>query len=99
MAGAATTELPAANDHRTSPVRASNANMFRLIGLVSIEAAKTTPLATLAGPNPMQVAVGPGGWTHWSSGFAVCHRILPSLGSSADHDPFVVCVPDGCRVC
>src|SRR5215470_9500758 len=92
MAGAATTELPAANDQRTSPLRASSANIVLLAGLGSIEAANTTPLATLAGPNPMQPC-----W-HCATGLAVCQRILPSFGSSAAHDPVVAGLPEGCSV-
>lgn len=53
-AGPARTELPAAYDHSTFPVEAFRANIVGFAGLVSIDPANTTPLATLAGESAKQ---------------------------------------------
>src|SRR3954469_8280527 len=85
-AGPAFTELPAPNCHRMAPVFAFNANIWFWFASFAIDAAYTTPFATLIGARSHTPTVPkPGGVS--VCGSATCQRTLPVSGSSAAHEP------------
>src|SRR5215210_1054862 len=76
MVAPAFTEAPEAKLQRIPPVAAFSASIVGSAGSPAMELAYTTPLATDSGPR----ATAP-------FGSAVCHKIAPVAGSSADHEP------------
>ena len=95
MAGAEPALRPDVNVQRTLPVIVLSANIVGLAGLVSIDPAKTTPPATLAGPKAAQPLVVLATAFEQSPGVGVCHMTPPLTGFNAAQDPLFTVGPEG----